>query len=255
VLACKKLNLNIEEQDEDYTLVLKGNQQGELLAGDIECPSGVEVMNKDLKIVTLTENAEFIMELVVSKGIGYKLAPENRGKEKKAGVIYVDSIYNPVINFQYEVADTRVGDKTNYDNLKIDITTNGSLKPEEAIAFASEIVKEHFTKLEVVATEATIFEEKVEVEEEEEVVVEEATESIQDLPIEEVGLENKYLNKLKSADINTVGELMDKSREEIKTIPSLGDKGISVIYSELQKFLFMKVSGKDIEEVNRLLGN
>lgn len=232
VLAVKDLNIRINNQDEEVTLRLKGNKQGDLLAGDIECPEGVEIINKDLRIVTLTEDVDFEMEILAAKGRGYVLAEENRNKEKKANEIYVDSIFTPVEKFSYEVTDTRVGDKTNYDKLIIDIETNGMLTPEEAISYSAHIMKEHtllLENLEETINKSIVFNEAAQA-----ALAEETEESKEEeTSIETLDISNRAYNGLKRANINTIEELAKHSKKEISGLDNIGSKTVDEIEQQL----------------------
>lgn len=232
VLAVKDLNVRIDNQDDEVTLNLKGNKKGDLLAGDIICPEGVEIINKDLRIVTLTEDVDFEMEIVVAKGRGYVLAEENRNKEKKANEIYVDSIFTPVERFSYEVTDTRVGDKTNYDKLIIDIETNGMLTPEEAISYSAHIMKEHtllLENLEETINKSIVFNEAAQA-----ALVEETQENQEEeTSIETLDISNRAYNGLKRANINTIEELAKHSKKEISGLDNIGSKTVDEIEQQL----------------------
>lgn len=232
VLAVKDLNIRIDNQEEEVTLRLFGNKKGDLLAGDIECPEGVEIINKDLRLVTLTEDVDFEMEILASKGRGYILAEENRNKEKKANEIYVDSIFTPVERFSYEVTDTRVGDKTNYDKLIIDIETNGMLTPEEAISYSAHIMKEHtllLENLEETINKSIVFNEAAQA-----ALVEESEESQEEeTSIETLDISNRAYNGLKRANINTIEELAKHSKKEISGLDNIGSKTVDEIEQQL----------------------
>lgn len=232
VLAVKDLNIRISNQEDEVTLRLKGNKQGDLLAGDIECPEGVEIINKDLRLVTLTEDVDFEMEILAVKGRGYVLAEENRNKEKKANEIYVDSIFTPVEKFSYEVTDTRVGDKTNYDKLIIDIETNGMLTPEEAISYSAHIMKEHtllLENLEETINKSIVFNEAAQA-----ALVEETEESLEEeTSIETLDISNRAYNGLKRANINTIEELAKHSKKEISGLDNIGSKTVDEIEQQL----------------------
>lgn len=233
VLAVKELKVKIDQQNEDFTLVLEGNKKGELLASDIECPAGVEIVNKDLKIATLAKDEPFYMELTARKGIGYKLANENRGKDKRANIIYVDSIYTPVKVFSYRVEDTRVGDITNYDRLIIDIETNGTITPEEALSYSAHIMKEHMCLLENI--EDSIEKSRVFIDamnESNNDIVEEEDELN---AIETLDISNRAYNGLKNAGINTIEDLCKRTKKEIAGIDNIGAKTVDEIQKQLQE--------------------
>lgn len=235
VLSIKDLHLKIDEQDQDYVLTLRGNKAGVLTAADIECPAGVEVTNPDLKIVTLASDSEFYMELIASKGLGYVLAETHRGKEKKANTIFVDSSYTPVSNIHYAVEDTRVGDMTNFDKLVLDITTNGTVSPEDAFIYSSHILKDHmniFENLDTSIDESQVFQDpnvtstsSLEDEESESVTT----------SIEILEISNRAYNGLKRANINTIEELCTKSKKEISSLDNIGAKTVDEIEKQLEE--------------------
>ncbi len=235
ILSLKELYFRIDAQDEEYVLTLKANKKGEIFAKDIECPAGVEIMNPDKKIVTLSEDTDFEMDITLSKGRGYKLAEENRGKEKKSQDIYIDSIYTPVSKFAYKVEDTRVGDKTNYDKLVLDIWTNGMLTPEEVLSYSAHILNEHILlikDLEETIKLSNVFNKVEEVPVEEVTVVEEYT------SIEALDISNRAYNGLKKANINTIEELVQKNKKEIGTLDNIGAKTIDEIEQQLEDLGF-----------------
>lgn len=238
ILALKNLAFKIDaEQDAEFKLTLSSNKKGELLAKDIVVPNEIEIKNPDLKIVTLSEDKEFSMEIFVQKGRGYSLADENRDKEKKAREIYVDSIYTPVEKFAYHVEDTRVGDKTNFDKLVIDIMTNGMLAPEDVLSYSGHILKEHallIENLEETLTISKVFnEETMKAVEEESVEVHEPKTSIESLDIS-----NRAYNGLKRAGINNIEELIQKSKKEILTLDNIGMKTVEEIEKQLEELGF-----------------
>ncbi len=236
ILALKELYFRIEEQDKEYVLSISINKKGEILASDIDCPAGVEIINKDKKILTLSEKIDFNMEIVVLKGIGYKLADENRGKEKKSQEIFIDSIFTPVTKFAYYVEDTRVGDKTNYDKLILDIWTNGMLTPEEVLSYSAHILKEHtllIENLEDTIALSNVFNREIEVKE-----IEEETEEEEYTSIEALDISNRAYNGLKRANINTIEELVQKNKKEIGTLDNIGAKTIDEIETQLEDLGF-----------------
>ena len=134
------------EADETRELKLSTRKAGNITAGMIECPPDVSIVNKELVLATLTEDLPFDMTLTVSKGRGYVTASENiaeRGDEQEIGVIAVDSIYSPVTRVRYSTEDARVGQKTDYDRLILEIWTNGTITPEMALVEASKILRKH----------------------------------------------------------------------------------------------------------------
>lgn len=233
VLTIKDLKVKIDKQDEDFTLELKASKKGELTAGDLICPAGVEVINKDLKIVTLTEDVDFQMEVVVNKGRGYVLSEENRAKDKRATEIYIDSIYTPVEKFSYEVKDTRVGDKTNYDKLLLTIETNGMLTPEEALSMSAQIMMGHmdiFANIEESIKQSNIFLQNIKAQSEKIEIIEEKEET----SIETLDISNRAYNGLKRANIDTIEQLAAKSKREISNLENIGAKTVDEIEQQLE---------------------
>lgn len=238
ILALKDLKLRISKQAEDFTLTINKTHEGEVYARDFVCPPEVEIINPDLKILTLSKKTDFEMEITVAKGCGYALAEDNRGKEKKSEEIFIDSIYTPVTKFAYRVEDTRVGDKTNFDKLVIDIWTNGMLTPEETISYSAHILKEHALLLEDLEESlkiSEIFNRSVvkRIEEEQMESKEEDKTSIEALDIS-----NRAYNGLKRANINTIEELVKKTKKEIGTLDNIGAKTVDEIESQLQDLGF-----------------
>lgn len=238
ILALKDLKVKISKQDEDFTLLIDVNRSGEVTAHDFICPPEVEVINPDLKILTLSNKAPFQMEVIVTKGRGYILAEENRGKEKIANDIYIDSIFTPVIKFAYRVEDTRVGDKTNYDKLFIDLWTNGMLTPEEVMSYSAHILKEHLLlieNLEETIKISEIFNSSTIKKIEEEQIHDEDEEKTS---IEALDISNRAYNGLKRANINSIEELVYKTKKEIGTLDNIGAKTVDEIESQLHDLGF-----------------
>ncbi len=233
VLAVKQLQVKIDEQNTDFTIVLEADQKGQLKAKDIKCPAGVEIINKDLVICTLAQDKPFYMELTAKKGIGYKLADENRNKDKKANIIYVDSIYTPVRSFSYHVEDTRVGDITNYDRLIIEIETNETITPEEALSYSAHIMKDHMSLLENIddiIESSRVFKEVTRQIEEE---IDDESEDLN--AIETLDISNRAYNGLKKAGINTIEDLCRKTKKEIAAVDNIGSKTVEEIQKQLQE--------------------
>ncbi len=230
ILALKDLYFRIDEQNKEYVLNISTNKKGDILASDIKVPAGVEIINKDKKLLTMSKAEKFEMEIVVIKGKGYSLADENRGKEKKSQDIYIDSIFTPVTKFAYKVEDTRVGDITNYDKLTIDVWTNGMLSPEEVLSYSAHILKEHASLIEDlnnIIDESNVFQEAVVEEDKRE-------DKKETISIEALEISNRAYNGLKKANINTIDELVQKNRKEIGTLENIGSKTIEEIESQLE---------------------
>ena len=234
ILAVKNISVRVEKQDVEHELILKGDKKGDITAGMISTPVGVEIINKDLKLATLAIDTEFEMKLTAIKGDGYRSAAENRGKEKRPNTIYVDSIFTPVKQFSYTVVDTRVGDKTNYDKLIIDLETNGMVSPDEAISYSANVIKEHMLLLENI--EQSINKSQVFVEDKNEEIEETIQEDKpEESKIETLDISNRAYNGLKRAHINTIEELVSKSKRTIATLDNIGIKTVDEIEKQLEE--------------------
>lgn len=233
ILAVKDIKIRMENSEEDQKLILKTDKSGDVTAGMIECPPGVEVINKDLKLLTLNNDEPFEMTLTARSGRGYVLAEENRGKEKKSGEIFVDSLFSPTEKFTYNVEDTRVGDKTNYDKLTLEVWTNGILTPKEVLVYSSHIMTSHLNLF--VEIDQTISNSKVFEEVEKTIISEIKDEGKDETSIETLDISNRAYNGLKRANINTIEDLCSKSKREISSIDNIGAKTVDEIESQLKE--------------------
>lgn len=227
ILNLKKLALKIHS-NEEKTLEIDVSRGGIVTAGDIRVDSDVEILNPDLYIATVEDNAKFNMFIRVNRGRGYVPAEKNKSEEQLIGVIPVDSIYTPITRVNFNVENTRVGQVTNYDKLTLELWTNGSIKPEEAVSLGAKILTEHlnlFVGLTQEAKEAEIMVEKEE----------DQKEKVLEMTIEELDLSVRSYNCLKRAGINTVQELTTKSEEDMMKVRNLGRKSLEEVQFKLQE--------------------
>lgn len=247
ILNVKQLALVCHEEGvKRITLDIKG--PCDVTAGMIECPSSVEIMNKDLKICTLDSKAHLIMEMVVETGRGYVSANENRKEDQPIGQIAIDSLFSPVKRVMYKVENARVGQITNYDKLLLDIETNGVVTPEDAIAFASRILQDQFQPF-INFDEPEVIEE-VKEEEEENTLMKNLLKRV-----EELELSVRSANCLKNENIVYIGDLVQKTEGELLRTPNFGRKSlneIKVVLEELGLFLGMEVATWPPENVEEL---
>jgi DNA-directed RNA polymerase subunit alpha len=226
VLNVKEMVIR-SELEEPATLYLKAKGPGEVKAGDISPPAGVEILNPDLHIATLGKTASIEMELTVERGVGYRSAEQNKKARDPIGVIPVDSIFSPVRRVSYAVEATRVEQMTDRDRLILDVQTDGSVSPREAVASAGTTLVEL----------ANLFGELSEspglslgpAEGEGEMAGDLA------LPIEELNLSVRSYNCLKRESINTVGELIQRSEQELTDIRNFGQKSIDEVKAKLDE--------------------
>ena len=231
ILNIKDLVMEIDS-DETYTLRINEKGPKTVTAGDIEVPTGVEILNPDLVIATLAKGGELKMEMKAQNGRGYVSADENKqifqgSGSQVIGTIYTDSVYTPIKNVAYTVEPTRVGQSTHYDELTIEITTDGSIAPSESIALASKILMDHFSLL---------LELKPEVDEGESLIKEDLGKDLDktaSMMIEDLDLSVRSYNCLKRANIQTVEELCQKTEEEMMRVRNLGKKSLKEVKEKL----------------------
>ena len=231
LLNVKNLRFKIFE-GESYKVSLKFKGEGKVTGKDFECPSQIKLINPELHIATITDKKiDFEMELTVEKGIGY--VPRDQVKKGKAeiGAMAVDAIFTPIKNVNFQVESMRVGDRTDFDKLSLEIETDGTITPEEAFFEACDILIKHFN---------IIFQgnagEETEKEEAEAEAVEEAGEvDVTKLLVEDMKLTGRTLNALINNGIKTVGGLVRKSEKSLSEMEGMGDKAMSEIKRKIKK--------------------
>ena len=230
ILNLKDLRLKMEG-DEPVVLRLEVEGEGELLAGQIQTSADVEVLNKELPIAILDKGARLVMELTVEKGKGYVPAVKNKKSDHTIGVIPIDAIFSPVLRVNYAVTDTRVGNVTNYDKLTLDVWTDGSIRPEEAVSDASEVLISHLRQFREVAGLAYYASDEEEIPQ---IVSENSPQNqCEQMTIEDLDLSVRSYNCLKRANINTVAELVAKSEDEMMKVRNLGRKSLDEVKKKL----------------------
>ena len=227
VLAIK--NLVVKNHTEDKKVIrVYADSEGPVTASMIEHDADVEIINGDLVICNLVKGGKINIEMTVENGRGYVDAKENKKRLEDAsvGTIAIDSSYSPIELVKYDVVDTRVGQNENYDKLIMEITTNGSMTPEEALALAAKILVEHFniiTDLNSIADFSGMMQEKK---------VDTITKTLE-TPIEEVEFSVRAYNCLKRAGIHTVQDLVDKKEVEVTKIRNLGKKRLKEVLDKV----------------------
>ena len=197
-----------------------------LTAGDIKVDDEVEIINPEMHIATLNEDAHLQMQLMLEKGRGYVSADKNKNASMPIGVIPMDSIFTPIRKVNYAVEDTRVGQITDYDKLTLEIWTNGTLKPEEAISGAAKILSEHLS-LFVSLTDQVMPVSMVQPEDNK-------LEKTLEMTIEELDLSVRAYNCLKRAGINNVSELVQRNQEDMMKVRNLGRKSLEEVEQKLE---------------------
>jgi DNA-directed RNA polymerase subunit alpha len=219
ILNIKQLNVRLIS-DGPEILVLDAQGDGEVKASDFEPNPNIEIANPDLHIATLGADSTLRMELIVAAGRGYVQAEDHEFEEKPIGFIPIDSVFSPVKRVHYEVENTRVGQRTDYDKLTLEVWTNGTVTPEDAVSFAAKLLKDHLLLL-------MAFEEEP-VEEVEEIIDEEQMKLIELLnhSVEELELSVRSSNCLRDAGIKTLGDLVRKSEAEMLKYRNFGRKSL-----------------------------
>lgn len=225
ILNIKGLALKLYAEEEK-TLEIDITGPATVTAGDIIVDSDVEILNKDLVICSVAEGATFHARLTVKPGRGYVQADENKKEDMPIGVLPVDSIYTPVRRVNYQVENTRVGRRDDFDKLTMEIWTDGSIIPQEALSLAAKIMTEHldiFVNLTDEAKNAEIMVEKEETQKE----------KMLEMTIEELDLSVRSYNCLKRAGINTVEDLANKTEEEMMKVRNLGRKSLEEVLNKM----------------------
>ena len=230
VMNIKSLAIrNTSETDEPKTAYIEYEGEGVVRASDIQCDQDITIMNPDQVIATLSgKKTKLFIELTITKGRGYVSADKNKNEDTKIGVIPVDSIYTPVERVNVTVANTRVGQQTDFDKLTLDVTTNGTLGPDEAVSLAAKVLSEPlsiFINLSDAAKNVPVITEGPKGQEP----------SSMTMSIDELELSVRSYNCLKRAGINTVEELCSKTPEDMMKVRNLGRKSLEEVLAKLKE--------------------
>ncbi len=234
ILNLKELAIRITHGgDELRRFVLIAEGPGEVTAGQIEVPSGVEILNKDLHIATLDEGGQLEIEMEVETGFGYRSAERNKKEDMPLGVIAVDSDFSPVRRVNFVVEETRQDKRSGLDRLVLEIETNGAVRPEEALHHAAQILIQHFQLFSEFTPHP--FAQAQETEEELRRM---------ETPLEELGFDKRACNLLREKNIITLGDLLQHTREEILDIHKFGEKTLIKVEERLQELGYELPSGR-----------
>ncbi|SFR64271.1 DNA-directed RNA polymerase subunit alpha [Anaeromicropila populeti] len=220
---------NTSETNEPKTAYIEFEGDGVVTAGDIQVDPDIEILNPDLVIATISGvDSKLYMELTITKGRGYISADKNKNPDLPIGVIPVDSIYTPVERVNLTVENTRVGQITDYDKLTLDVFTNGTLEPDEAVSLAAKVLSEHLNSFIDLSENARTAEIMVEKEDNEK-------EKVLEMNIDELELSVRSYNCLKRAGINTVEELTNRTAEDMMKVRNLGRKSLEEVLAKLKE--------------------
>ena len=231
VMNLKSLAIkNSSESDEPKTAYIEFEGEGVVTAADIRVDSDIEIMNPDLVIAHLNggTDCKLYMELTITKGRGYVSADKNKQEDTPIGVLAIDSIYTPVERVNLTVENTRVGQITDYDKLTLDVYTNGTLEPDEAVSLAAKVLSEHlnlFIDLSEAGQQVDVMIEKEN----------DAQEKVLEMNIDELELSVRSYNCLKRAGINTVAELINRTPDDMMKVRNLGRKSLEEVLAKLKE--------------------
>lgn len=229
ILNLKTLRLKMHN-DEPKTLRIERLIEGEVTARDIITDPDIEVLNPDLHLATVDASGSLKMEITVERGRGYVPGDKNKKPDHVIGVIPIDSIFSPIQRVNYQITDTRVGNVTDYDKLTLEVWTDGSIRPEEAVSKSASIMVAH---LKLFQNLAGIIPEEDSIDGTFTEVVEEGNSKIMDMTIEDLDLSVRSYNCLKRAGINTVADLVQKSEDDMMKVRNLGRKSMEEVKKKL----------------------
>lgn len=227
ILSLKELSATIDGEG-DRTLKIEAQGPCTIKGSDIICPPDVEILSEDLHIATLSENSKLNMEIYINTGRGYVSAEDNKNNSMPIGVLAVDSIYTPIEKVSYYVEPTRVGQKSDYEKLVLEVWTNGSINPQKGISLASKVLVEHLSLFIDLTEHVNSIEVMVEKEEDQK-------EKVLEMSIDELDLSVRSYNCLKRAGINTVEELANKSEDDMMKVRNLGKKSLEEVIQKLEE--------------------
>ena len=225
VLNIKRIIARLHS-DEPKTVYIEASGECEVTAGDIKADGKVEILNPELHIATLGPDASLSMELTLDHGRGYVPADKNKNPQQIIGTIPVDSIYTPVLKVNYAVENTRVGNQTDFDKLTLEVWTDRTITPRDAVSLGAKILVDHFTLFtdlsDSIGSRSTVVEK-----------VETQRDKVLEMTIEELDLSVRSFNCLKRANINTVEDLISKTQDEMIKVRNLGRKSLEEVEHKL----------------------
>ena len=222
----KQLKVSLTDDLEEKTVLIAVQGPGEITGADLSSDHQVQVLNPELKLATLMEGANLAIEVQIELGRGYVPAERQERYIQVVGTIAVDAIFSPILKAKYAVENTRVGQRTDFDKLILELTTDGSVAPEDALAEAAKIAKDQFTIFinfdEEEGSEEDVFDEQ-----------DESVRSLMETPVEELELSVRSSNCLRNANIRTIGDLVARTEDEIAKTRNFGKKSLDEIKSKL----------------------
>jgi DNA-directed RNA polymerase subunit alpha len=238
ILNLKLVVLRIDS-DEQQTLYLSATGKGEVTAGDLKAPAGVEIANPDLHLATLAASGKLEVELTAERGVGYRSAEKNKQSDT-IGVIPIDSIFSPVRKVSYRIGLTQVGQRTDFDSLVLDVETDGSITPSEAMSSAGGTLTNLFELISEMDDYDSLALDEL-------APIEPSGQEHLDLPIEALDLSERPRNCLRRAQVQSVGELIEKTEEDLLNITNFGQKSLEEVVAKLDELGFSLKNYADVE--------
>ena len=236
LLNLNRLVLKVEDQ-ENHTLTVKAKGSGDVLAAQIQCPAGVEVVNTDLKVCTLSDGATLDMEVSIAHGVGYRLADKN--KTSDSSFIPIDSIFSPIVSVSYGVSPTQVGQVTDYDKLTLDVETDGSIEPSEAISSVGKTLGELW-KLFADIDEGVGLELG-------ELTISEGSSPDLSLSVDALDLSERPRNCLGRENITTVGQILEYTEDDLLNLTNFGQKSLDELVAKLDELGLSLPTSSDLD--------
>ncbi len=241
----KQVRLTLDEGMEQKTILVEADKEGELKADALETETGIEVLNKDQHILTLMPEGKLEIELQIDLGRGYVPAEVNEKYVEVIGTIPIDAIFSPIQRVMYNVESTRVGQRTDYDKLVFEVWTDGTLAPEDAVAEAAKMAKDHFSIF--INFDEDVLDGDDDVDEDEE-----RLRKLLDTPVEELELSVRSSNCLKNANIRSIGDLTARTEDDIAKTRNFGKKSLLEIKEKLKEWN-LSLGMTDYSEIKRAL--
>jgi DNA-directed RNA polymerase subunit alpha len=250
ILNLKSVRVRLEEEAESRTITIEREGPGELKAGDLAVDDNIIIFNPDLHLATLAEGCKIAMDVQINIGRGYVAAESNLENIETIGTIPVDALFSPITKCNFKVENARVGQRGDYDKLIMEVWTDGSIQPEDAVADAAKIVKDYLVHF-------INFNEEFEDEESETNEEMERLQTILETPVEELELSVRSSNCLRNINVKTIGDLAELSEDEISKTKNFGKKSLQEIKDKLQEyglnlglkeFIDQKMDMKEVEK-------
>lgn len=251
ILNLKQVGIKLHTEDTEKVLHVTKTGPGQLTAKDLVVDSDVSIINPDLVLAHLSKDAKISLKVQVELGRGYVSAEDIKDRIDETGVIAIDANFSPVRKVTFDVQNLRIGNKADYNKLTLDLTTNGALKPEDAVGMAAKLAKEVFVKL-INFREVDVEDEDV-LSDEDKKALESKAERVLNMPVEDLELSVRSLNCLQSSEIQTVGQLITKQEDELMKTKNFGKKSLDEIKEKLEKLNLLL--GMPPAEISKFIEN